>query len=660
MKVSSTRSISERRLLLFFLILIVLIFAGGGCINDNDSDNTGSAGELEVRSVDHTFSRSAEEIPREDFEKVTTSTDEETGKQTLVFPSSTDAYDTIQTGDVIVAGVSSTTPEGMLKKVVGTEKRDGKLVVEVESATLPDAYDQLSFNFKKQLTAQEIRSVSTTRGVTPNPSRARAAEAEAGLTLNPKINKILYDKDGNKKTTSDQVKLTGQLHMSVGFEFIFDFSAIPTPTLNKFEFKPIIDERSGLEVSSGIGYKLKKKFRLATYHFAPFAVGPVVFTPQMVLYATADGEVCAEMKSGVTQDFNYTYTIAYEDSEWTSYGEKDSEFEFIEPQLTGYVKTEAGIKPQCILKLYGVAGPYVGAKGILGFKAQASTSTSELCWDLYTGIDASGGVKIGIFGRILWASAEIEFFSFEKSLKKACFYLNNLPPTADAGSDQTVSEQKIVTLDGSGSTDPDDGINTYQWEQTGGEHTVNLDNASVSQPSFLAPEVDADGDTLEFRLTVEDYGGSADSDTCNIMITDRGSGSVNLIVYAQEGKTYEIWGGNELHDDIAYYNVQDLGGYTQLYTGEGVSEEITEEYRYYVVGSTEKSFYIDAINFCGGYINREMRLDENIYFSWGNLTPETEPNLDGGPDGEYAELGDIEGTSGGLYPGFLIFENSCY
>ena len=44
----------------------------------------------------------------------------------------------------------------------------------------------------------------------------------------------------------------------------------------------------------------------------------------------------------------------------------------------------------------------------------------------------------------------------------------NAPPVADAGPTQTVAPNTQVTLDGSNSRDPDDGIATYAWTQTSG------------------------------------------------------------------------------------------------------------------------------------------------------------------------------------------------
>ena len=73
---------------------------------------------------------------------------------------------------------------------------------------------------------------------------------------------------------------------------------------------------------------------------------------------------------------------------------------------------------------------------------------------------------------------------------------SNQEPTANAGQDQTVNEGDTVTLDGSGSTDSDGTIDSYSWTQTAGP-SVTLSGADSATPSFTAPDVGADGDTID-------------------------------------------------------------------------------------------------------------------------------------------------------------------
>ena len=87
-------------------------------------------------------------------------------------------------------------------------------------------------------------------------------------------------------------------------------------------------------------------------------------------------------------------------------------------------------------------------------------------------------------------------------------------PVADAGDDQAVVEADVVTLDGTGSTDPDGDALTYAWEQTAGA-VVTLTGASTAQPTFTAP---AAGGTLSFRLTVTDPRSQADNDDVDVVV----------------------------------------------------------------------------------------------------------------------------------------------
>ncbi len=94
---------------------------------------------------------------------------------------------------------------------------------------------------------------------------------------------------------------------------------------------------------------------------------------------------------------------------------------------------------------------------------------------------------------------------------------SNLPPEADAGEDQRVRNRATVTLDGSNSSDPEEGIVSYKWKQIRGR-PVTLSDSTAETPTFRAPAV-RESSALVFRLTVTDQGGLESSDTCVVYVS---------------------------------------------------------------------------------------------------------------------------------------------
>ena len=100
----------------------------------------------------------------------------------------------------------------------------------------------------------------------------------------------------------------------------------------------------------------------------------------------------------------------------------------------------------------------------------------------------------------------------------------NTPPTADAGADQNVATNTVVTLDGTGSSDADGDLLSYQWSLTSvssGSNAV-LDDASLASPSFT---VDLDG-TYVAQLIVSDGTISSSADTITIIAATANSAPI--------------------------------------------------------------------------------------------------------------------------------------
>ena len=98
----------------------------------------------------------------------------------------------------------------------------------------------------------------------------------------------------------------------------------------------------------------------------------------------------------------------------------------------------------------------------------------------------------------------------------------NRVPTADAGEDQTVLVGSTVSLDGSGSTDPEEDPLDYLWSQVEGPEPVVLEGASTSNAWFTPTQVGA----YRFQLVVNDGTDSSPPDDVTVTAVSENSAPV--------------------------------------------------------------------------------------------------------------------------------------
>lgn len=139
-------------------------------------------------------------------------------------------------------------------------------------------------------------------------------------------------------------------------------------------------------------------------------------------------------------------------------------------------------------------------------------------------------IKSAVLSVLLTSAAQAQTYTFRTTVDGSAPLIEssesgggstNTAPTSSAGTDQTVDSAATVTLDGTGSSDPDVGDTlTYAWTQDSGTN-VTLSDASVSQPTFTAPTLGSSDPaaTLVFSLVVTDSAAAASTaDTVSITV----------------------------------------------------------------------------------------------------------------------------------------------
>jgi len=136
----------------------------------------------------------------------------------------------------------------------------------------------------------------------------------------------------------------------------------------------------------------------------------------------------------------------------------------------------------------------------------------------------------------------------------------NSKPVADAGSNKKAVIREQVTLDGTGSNDPDPTgeIVSYNWKQTDGNPPVNLNDADKATPWFTVPNLEEDT-TFEFTLTVTDNEGAVDEDKVEVEVEappkpqlPDGSGEIEPISQLQQPT---VPSHNILHNHQKLHNI---------------------------------------------------------------------------------------------------------
>ncbi len=131
----------------------------------------------------------------------------------------------------------------------------------------------------------------------------------------------------------------------------------------------------------------------------------------------------------------------------------------------------------------------------------------------------------------------------------------NKKPIANAGPDQEIMlPNNTVTLDGSGSTDPDNNIRYYHWAKLLGPASFNFSNADAVQTTVTLL---TEGNYL-FELKVTDAGGLFSMDTVQVSVMRQNNSTLDIYVTGSENGMAKYWKngqevilGNEFAASIA-------------------------------------------------------------------------------------------------------------
>jgi hypothetical protein len=344
---------------------------------------------------------------------------------TLTFANAPASLANVQAGNMILAGVSPATPQGLIRAVVSVKREGARLTLTTMQAPMQLAFRKLHVKTVRDLpnfaaTPATMNDVST-RNVRP---RDVGIGFRAGVEL--PLDFLLYDADNDPATTSDQIGIRGALGGGFYFGLSIDvdwggildlpnaitdcIKSIPTVLVGKlpdcspaallpevklrFEANPYMSARASLYGAASLSYE--KKFDLATIVLSPIPIGPLVFVPSVDITAKVEGAAGAGFTVGAHGDIELQSSVALSSAHPQSpdivpLAVKRLEFAADETKVVLQASAKVGVGARLKVQLYGIVGPYAEAIAYAEVKANALANP---CWSLHVGVDTVLGVKV--------------------------------------------------------------------------------------------------------------------------------------------------------------------------------------------------------------------------------------------------------------------------
>ena len=302
----------------------------------------------------------------------------------------------LRSGDVVVAGVSTATPDGLLRTVTALTTSGSTTTVTTSPAALDQALAAGDLAVSGTLAAGQVASFAPAHdGV----RLAAPGSAAAGGSLSSGL-RVTVDTDLYKDTHGATIHVQGEV--TVTPTIALDASVSLTGHTSA-HFTASVQSTTSISLTAQLSRTLTAGLPLGSVTFAPitFTVGPVpvVLVPKLDLTLNASGTVTVGLVTTASASTTYGVTLTSTDGAVTAAPIFTHTASYTPPTLYDTVTAKIGPRADLSLLLYGVAGPYVSDQLWLP-KFTANTSANPW-WTLATENVVSAGFKLSALGRNL-------------------------------------------------------------------------------------------------------------------------------------------------------------------------------------------------------------------------------------------------------------------
>jgi photosystem II stability/assembly factor-like uncharacterized protein len=294
-------------------------------------------------------------------------------------------------GEIVVGGISQSTPYGVLRKVTGVTPYGAGYACTTSPAQLDEVILQGKIQLHKQkLTPQMVQKVKLEPGVKLNQTKS--------------TNMLGFDMSFETNLTNNgKAKAYGSFYFEMGFNFDFAVSLV-----DGVQFESTLDviQQASLGARAEGSWNAQEK-KLGEILFTPWVIQvgpvPIVFVPKAALKFKSGAGISAEVTTYAWEKLNTKLGLAYDsrdDNPWDLINECNPQYDLQWPSLTSDASFWIKVGPSVSLKLYGSAGPFFDVLAKSNLEASITSKSPQnnynLNYELW--LEANAGIEISLLG----------------------------------------------------------------------------------------------------------------------------------------------------------------------------------------------------------------------------------------------------------------------
>lgn len=314
----------------------------------------------------------------------------------ITFKSDVD-IDSIPVGTVIassgVVNTSGVRENYFLRRVEEIIGDDRSLkVFKTSDATVTDLVKDGTFVWQEVLTSDDVNESLLPEGLTLVKSRNAKSSAKADNPIEFfASNLVLYDGDGSLATKEDQITFTGGIKVGVNPDFALDVDY--PATVNEFRSIAYVDFSTEAGVDIGNTVEISQKtLKVISVSFAAIPLGPVVLVPSVDLNIVYRAGVGGAIKPRAVASTRMVAGARYSSNKgWDGVSDFDYALSVNDWASSIDFKAHAEVGPEMefATRLYGVTGPTISAKTVIGVEALVDFKSADCDIDVNSFFEAA-------------------------------------------------------------------------------------------------------------------------------------------------------------------------------------------------------------------------------------------------------------------------------